>query len=107
MSRSSILSQFKFTSRQKLAVTRRSPAIAVTAGAGSGKTRVLVGRYLHLLEKGYPLRSLVAITFTDKAAREMRTRIRAAIAERLADLTSNLQPPISNLEPLGNRLHRA
>ncbi|HKZ84163.1 MAG TPA: UvrD-helicase domain-containing protein [Anaerolineae bacterium] len=103
MSRSSILSQFKFTSRQKLAVTRRSPAIAVTAGAGSGKTRVLVGRYLHLLEKGYPLRSLVAITFTDKAAREMRTRIRAAIAERLADLTSNLQLPTSNLQsPISN-----
>jgi len=103
LSRSSILSQFKFTSRQKLAVTRRSPAIAVTAGAGSGKTRVLVGRYLHLLEKGYPLRSLVAITFTDKAAREMRTRIRAAIAERLADLTSNLQLPTSNLQsPISN-----
>ena len=101
MSRSSILSQFKFTTRQKQAVTRRSQAIAVTAGAGSGKTRVLVGRYLHLLEKGYPLRSLVAITFTDKAAREMRTRIRAAIEERLADPTSNskLQTSNSKLQP--------
>jgi ATP-dependent helicase/nuclease subunit A len=110
LSRSSILSQFKFSTRQKQAVTRRSPAIAVTAGAGSGKTRVLVGRYVHLLEKGYPLRSLVAITFTEKAAREMRTRIRAAIEERLVDTisnfkfqTSNFKTPNSNLQsPVSN-----
>jgi len=90
----SILTHFKFTADQKQAATRHSAAIAVTAGAGSGKTRVLVGRYLHLLERGYPLRSLVAITFTAKAAREMRSRIRAAIEQRLSDLpTSNLQPP--------------
>jgi ATP-dependent helicase/nuclease subunit A len=96
----SILSQFKFTPDQKIAATRRSRAIAVTAGAGSGKTRVLVGRYLHLLEQGQPLRSLIAITFTEKAAREMRTRIRAAIQQRLTESqqpTSNFQPPTSNL----------
>jgi ATP-dependent helicase/nuclease subunit A len=81
----SILTQFKFTPDQKKAATRRSRAIVVTAGAGSGKTRVLVGRYLHLLEQGYPLRSLVAITFTDKAAREMRTRIRTEIHRHLSE----------------------
>ena len=58
--------------------------VVVTAGAGSGKTRTLVGRYLALAEGGVPLRSIVAITFTDKAAREMRTRIRRAIADWLA-----------------------
>jgi ATP-dependent helicase/nuclease subunit A len=58
--------------------------VVVTAGAGSGKTRTLVGRYLALLEEGVPLRSIAAITFTDKAAREMRTRIRRAIADWLA-----------------------
>jgi ATP-dependent helicase/nuclease subunit A len=57
--------------------------LVVAAGAGSGKTRTLVGRYLGLLESGVPLRAIVAITFTDKAAREMRTRIRQAIAEWL------------------------
>ncbi len=75
---------FNFTPQQKQAVTRANRAIVVTAGAGSGKTRVLVGRYLHLLGEGYPLRSLAAITFTDKAAREMRTRIRAALEEQHA-----------------------
>jgi ATP-dependent helicase/nuclease subunit A len=75
-----LLSQYHFKGRQEQAVTDPNPAIAVTAGAGSGKTLSLVGRYLHLLEQGYPLRSILAITFTEKAAREMRGRIRAALA---------------------------
>jgi ATP-dependent helicase/nuclease subunit A len=74
---SSILSLFQLTDDQHAAVTAQGAAISVTAGAGSGKTVTLVGRYLALLESGTPLRSLVAITFTDKAAREMRNRIRA------------------------------
>jgi ATP-dependent helicase/nuclease subunit A len=57
--------------------------LVVAAGAGSGKTRTLVGRYLGLLESGIPLRAIVAITFTDKAAREMCTRIRQTITEWL------------------------
>jgi ATP-dependent helicase/nuclease subunit A len=73
----SILSLFQLTDDQRAAVTGRDAAISVTAGAGSGKTVTLVGRYLALLETGLPLRSLVAITFTDKAAREMRNRIRS------------------------------
>jgi ATP-dependent exoDNAse (exonuclease V) beta subunit len=74
-----LLNQFHFKGNQQQAVTDSSPAIAVTAGAGSGKTLSLVGRYLHLLEQGYPIRSILAITFTEKAAREMRSRIRAAL----------------------------
>ncbi len=73
----SILSLFQLTDDQYSAATARDTAISVTAGAGSGKTRALAGRFLALLESGLPLRSLVAITFTDKAAREMRNRIRA------------------------------
>jgi len=80
---SSILSLFQLTGDQQTAATSRDAAISVTAGAGSGKTRTLVGRYLSLLEAGLPLRSLVAITFTEKAAREMRNRIRALTAEWL------------------------
>ena len=45
-----------------------------------------MGRYLGLLESGVPLRAIAAITFTDKAAREMRNRIRALTAEWLAQL---------------------
>ncbi len=75
----SILSLYQFTDQQADAVHALDAAVVVTAGAGSGKTRTLVGRYLALLESGLPLRSIVAITFTDKAAREMRARIRSAI----------------------------
>jgi len=87
----SILSLFPLTEDQLAAVTSSQPAISVTAGAGSGKTRTLVGRYLALLEQNLPLRSLVAITFTDKAAREMRNRIRALAAEWLAQLDDDPQ----------------
>ena len=72
-------SHFHYKGNQEKAVTDSARAIAVTAGAGSGKTRSLVGRYLHLLEQGYPIRSILAITFTEKAAREMRSRIRNAL----------------------------
>lgn len=80
---SSILSLFPLTGDQRTASTSGEVAVSVTAGAGSGKTRTLVGRYLALLESGLPLRSLLAITFTDKAAREMRNRIRAEITRWL------------------------
>ncbi len=57
--------------------------IAVTAGAGTGKTRTLVGRYLRLLAAQVPLRGIIAITFTRKAAREMRGRVREAVRRYL------------------------
>ena len=81
----SILSQFNLKGSQLQAASETNPAIAVTAGAGSGKTRTLVARYLYLLESGYPIRSLIAITFTDKAAREMRSRIRTEIGKWLTN----------------------
>ncbi len=89
-SSSSILTLFQLTAEQQAAATARDAAISVTAGAGSGKTRALVGRYLALLESGLPLRSLVAITFTDKAAREMRNRVRGTTSDWLEkDTVSN------------------
>lgn len=80
----SILSLFDFRGRQAEAVglsADRSTDLptVVMAGAGSGKTLTLVGRYVRLLEQGVPLRATVAITFTEKAAREMRTRIRQTV----------------------------
>jgi ATP-dependent helicase/nuclease subunit A len=58
--------------------------VAVTAGAGTGKTRTLVARFLSLLADGVPLQGVVAVTFTKKAAREMRNRVREEVRRYLA-----------------------
>ena len=76
----------QLTSEQAAAVTIHDRNLIVTAGAGSGKTRVLVERFIALLRMhpDWPLPSIVAITFTEKAAREMRDRVRSAIEAQLA-----------------------
>ncbi len=74
-----IVAQMNASPEQEPAILERGRNIVVTAGAGTGKTRTLVGRYLSLLAEGLDLRSIVAITFTRKAAREMRNRVRDEI----------------------------
>ena len=74
-----IVERMQPSKEQKPAITERGCDVVVTAGAGTGKTRALVARYLSLLADGLRLRSVVAITFTRKAAREMRNRVRAAV----------------------------
>jgi ATP-dependent helicase/nuclease subunit A len=59
--------------------------VALEASAGTGKTRVLVDRYVRLLEIGVQPRNILAITFTRKAAAEMRQRVMARLAERHRD----------------------
>ena len=75
----SILNQLDPSPEQIKPILQRDHDIVVTAGAGTGKTRTLVARYLSLLEENVPLREIVAITFTKKAAREMRNRIREEV----------------------------
>ncbi len=70
------------TAEQRKAVECLNKDVVVTAGAGTGKTRTLVARYVRLLEEGKSPRRVVAITFTEKAAREMRNRVRKAVSER-------------------------
>ena len=63
--------------------------VCVTAGAGSGKTTVLVERYLRILREGQATpREIVAITFTEKAAAEMKDRIIEELSTVGADLVS-------------------
>jgi len=74
-----VVVQMQPSPEQEPAVRERGRDIVVTAGAGTGKTRTLVARYLSLVAEGLPLRSIVAVTFTRKAAREMRNRVRDEI----------------------------
>ena len=86
---------FKPNDEQMAAILAIDCNVSVSAGAGSGKTKVLVERFLHILEQDLPdyratgklqldAGNILAITFTRKAAGEMKERVRKSIEQRLS-----------------------
>ncbi|HEY3376903.1 MAG TPA: UvrD-helicase domain-containing protein, partial [Armatimonadota bacterium] len=95
------------------AVTTRVPSVLVSAGAGSGKTRVLTQRYFHLLDErhdGRPLQmdEILTLTFTRKAAQEMRERIGRKLDEegRLHERRELSRAPIGTIHSFCERVLR-
>jgi DNA helicase-2/ATP-dependent DNA helicase PcrA len=72
---------------QLRAVKTLDGAVLIIAGAGSGKTRVITYRIAHMLEKGIPQSAILALTFTNKAAREMEVRVKELTGRKLQNLT--------------------
>lgn len=90
---------------QETAILSEKQLVVISAGAGSGKTRVLTERYVHLCEQklqellgndhfspiGATVEEIVAITFTEKASREMKDRIRGRVEEMRATVSEHYQ----------------
>jgi DNA helicase-2/ATP-dependent DNA helicase PcrA len=88
---------------QKEAVLHTEGPLLIFAGAGAGKTKTVTHRIMHLIKLGIEPKNILAITFTNKAAKEMRDRVLGEIEKErgLAGVFPNEKPFISTFHSLG------
>ena len=97
--------------KQRQAVLATEGAVMVLAGAGSGKTKTITHRIAHLMAQGTAPEHILAVTFTNKAAAEMRNRV-VALIEKTPQLRFPVRdergagPVIGTFHALGVRLLR-
>jgi DNA helicase II / ATP-dependent DNA helicase PcrA len=94
--------------QQRLAVETLHGPMLILAGAGTGKTRVITCRIAHMIQHGIPAGRILAVTFTNKAAREMQERVRAMLPRNQAARGESWpeRPTICTFHSLGVRILR-
>ena len=93
---------------QKEAVLHTDGPLMVLAGAGSGKTRVITHRIVHLIHRGTAPHNILAVTFTNKAAKEMRERVEQLVKKYMPSDRSVIDslPVVTTFHSLGVRILR-
>ena len=92
--------------KQSQAVNHPGGPLLIVAGAGSGKTKTLTGRVARLIEQGTPPERIIAITFTNKAAKEMANRVKNLLALHPKQNQTTSMPFLGTFHAFGARILR-